>query len=104
MVRYPEKFHIQPITETERGGNFIYEDDVTHQPFVFEGRIRLIPPKTQSTLQGDLTKATHFIHCGLLNFDVQIGLTVYDYSTEKEYEILLPDIGQRGMKLWVALS
>lgn len=103
-MRYPDKFHIQPTVETRRGSGFVYTDDVTNQPFVFMGRIKIVPPTVLANLHGDLTRATHILHCPVLDFDVQIGLTVYDYSSEKDYEILLPEPGQRGMKLWVALT
>ena len=103
-MRYPDKFHIQPQIETRKGGDFIYEDDVTRQPFVFMGRIHMIKPQTKTLLQGDLTKATHYIHCGLIDFNIQVGMTVYNYSDEKDYEILLPEPGQRGFKLWVSIS
>ncbi len=99
-MRYPDKFHITNVIETREGSDYVYENDDTREPFIFLGRIREVSPDASSKLVGDLSKATHTIHCSVLNFDVQIGLTI-SYS-EKEYEVLLPITGQKGMKIWVS--
>jgi len=101
-MRYPDKFHITNVIETREGSDYVYEDDQTRDAFIFNGRIRKIT--SFKDMEGDLTKATHVIHCKVLDFDVAIGMTIYDYSDEKEYEILLSIIGQNGMKIWVSLA
>jgi len=103
-MRYPDKFHIQNVIETREGSDYVYENDETREPFIFIGRIREVSPDASSKLVGDLSKATHTINCSIIDFDVRIGLTIYDYNSEKDYEVLLPIVGQKGMKIWVAQS
>lgn len=103
-MRYPDKFHIQSTKESKLGSDRVYTDDLTREPFVFEGRIRKISPIVQPKLQGDLSKATNTINCPVLSYPVQMGETVYSYSDEKSYEVLFIEPGQRALKLWVAYS
>lgn len=102
MVRYPDKFHIQPMVEVKKGLSFDYVD--SGDPKVFQGRIRKSMGRFDSSIQGDLTKATHTINCPLLDFPLKMGQTVYEYSTEKSYELIFFIVGQKACKLWVALS
>ena len=101
-MRYPDKFHITNVIKTREGSDYVYTNDSATEPYYFVGRLREISPDATSKLVGDLTKATHSIHCKVLNFDVRFGLTIV--NNEKDYEVLLVVKGQKGMKIWVSLA
>ena len=104
MERYPDKFYIQPVLETVKGGDYTYIDDYMHDEYVFTGRLRKAMGQFNSNIQGDLAKATHTVNCPVLEFDIQIGQSIFCYSDEKNYEILFLIKGQKGYKLWLAQS
>jgi hypothetical protein len=104
MERWPDKFKIVPQIETQQGPDLVYEDDPRESPFIFEGRLRKSSAKFQANLMGDLTKTTHTINAGNLDFQLQEGMTITDVGTETQYELLFFVPGKHGTKLWLAIS
>jgi hypothetical protein len=101
MERYPDSFSITHYIQVEYGSSVNLEPDPANPPFEFRGRITRSGKASDGNVKGDMARVTHEINCSVTDYDFTIGQTITDQNGNS-YELLIPDVGQKASKLWVA--